>query len=80
MECLKKAKDQNISFLPENLTINNLPISPPDTADTFAMFFMNTVDTIGVETSKLLYVVCYLRRKEEKIQTYGMCKILIISQ
>ena len=30
---VKKAKDQNISFLPENLTLNNLPINPSEMAD-----------------------------------------------
>ena len=48
---VKKAKDQNISFLPENLTLNNLPVNPPETADTFAVFFMNKVDTIVRECS-----------------------------
>ena len=48
---VKKAKDQNISFLPENLTLNNLPVNPPETADTFAVFFMDKVDTIVRECS-----------------------------
>ena len=48
---MKKAKDQNISFLPENLTLNNLPVNPPETADTFALFFMDKVDTIVRECS-----------------------------
>ena len=48
---VKKAKDQNTSHLPNDLTHNNMPIHAHDTADSFATFFKNKVQSIISECS-----------------------------
>ena len=48
---VKKAKDQNINHLPTDLTLNNEPINCRETADSFAKFFKNKVQSIISECS-----------------------------
>ena len=43
---VKKAKDLNVSSLPDKLTLNSLPVAPHDLPDTFAEFFSNKVTNI----------------------------------
>ena len=52
---VKKANDQNITPNPDNITYNNVPIEPLETADSFAGFFvkkvMNIVDECTVKNN-----------------------------
>ena len=48
---VKKAKDQNISQIPDNLTLNNVPICSTKIADIFANFFDEKVKRIINECS-----------------------------
>ena len=50
-DAVKKAKNQNINPIPDNLTLNNAPIEQSEIADSFAEFFSDKVNNIVNECS-----------------------------